>query len=148
MRKRRFGFAEWLFTGLALICLLLALCPFDAYKALGDRFASDGNLERITPELIRISRLFFAFLFVIFLGMVLWGVFSRDSRRRFFCSLVSLPGRCVQDVKPFFRDLFAVFHMKPAEAVLLFLIIVGGTVLRAIQLGIPLRYDEAYTIVA
>lgn len=148
MRKKRFGFAEWLFAGLALICLLLALCPYQTYKALGDRFASDGNLERNTPELVQIIHLIFALLFVFSLGMVLWGVFWRDSRDRFFRSLVSLPGRCVHDVKPFFHDLFAAFHMKPAHALSLFLIIMAGTVLRAIQLGIPLKYDEAYTIVA
>ncbi|MBQ6502963.1 MAG: glycosyltransferase family 39 protein [Flexilinea sp.] len=148
MRKRRFRFAEWLFTGFALICLLLALCPFDAYKAFGDHFASDGNLERITPELVRIIHLIFALLFVFSLGMVLWGWFRRDSRDHFFRSLVSLPGRCVHDVKPFFCDLFAAFHMKPAAALGLLLIIAAGTVLRAIQLGVPLRYDEAYTIVA
>ena len=33
------------------------------------------------------------------------------------------------------------------ESLILFLIFISGTVLRAIQLGIPLRYDEAYTIV-
>lgn len=148
MEKRRFGFSEWLLTGLALICLLFALCPYHTYKALGDHFSADGNLERITPELILIIHLFFSLLFVFFLGMVLWGIFGRNSRDRFFRSLVSLPGRCVHDRRPFFRDLYAAFHMKPGEAVILSLIIVAGIVLRAIQLGAPLRYDEAYTIIA
>lgn len=147
MRKKKFSFVEWLFAGLALICLFLALCPYDAYKTICDHFAPDGNLERITLELVLIFRLCSAILSAFFLGMVLWSVFYRNQRNRFFRSLISLPGKCVHDIKPFFRDLFAAFHMKRIEARMFFLIFVAGTVLRAIQLGIPLRYDEAYTII-
>ncbi len=147
MKKRGFGFAEWLCTGFALICLFLALCPYDAYKTAGNHYAPDGNMERITPELILVLRLCFAVLFAFFLGMILWSIFYRDGRNRFFRSLISLPGRCIHDIKPFFRDLSAAFHLKRAEAGILLLIMIAGTALRAIQLGIPLRYDEAYTIV-
>lgn len=147
MKKKNLGFAEWLFTGSALICLFLALCSFDGYKTVFDHFSPDGNMERITPELISIFRVFFAVLFAILLGMVFWSLFYRDSRNRFFRSFVSLPGRCIHDIKPFFRDLFAVFHMKQIEAWILLLIFIAGVVLRAIQLRIPLEYDEAYTIV-
>ena len=148
MRKRRFGFAEWLFTGLALICLFLALYPYSAYKSVFDHFSPDGNMERITPELISVFRICLAVLFVFFLGMVLWSVFYWDNRNRFFRSLLSLPGRCIHDIKPFFCDLSAAFRMSRTEFLILLLIFIGGTALRAIQLRIPLRYDEAYTIVA
>ena len=60
MEKRNWGFAEWLFTGFALICLVLALCSNDGYKTVFDHFSPDGNMERITPELILIFRICFA----------------------------------------------------------------------------------------
>ena len=147
MKKRNFGFVEWLFTGFALICLVLTLCPYDACKSVADYLAPDGNMERITPELFRVFRLCFAALTVFCLGMVLWSVFYRNGRDRFFRSLISLPKRCIHDIKPFFRDLNAACHVNKREALLLFLILIGGIILRAIRLGSPLEYDEAYTIV-
>lgn len=147
MKKKYWGFAEWLFTGFALTCLFLALCPYDVCKSAFDHFSPDGNMERINPELVSVFRICLAVLFVFFLGMVLWSVFYRDNRNRFFCSLFSLPGRCIHDIKPFFRDLSAVFRMSRTEFWILLLIFIGGIFLRAIQLRIPLDYDEAYTIV-
>ena len=141
------GFIEWLSAGLALICLILTFLPYDICKTVGDHFSPDGNLERITPELVHILHLCFAILSVLFLGMVLWGVFGRKNRSRFFRSLISLPGRCIHDAKPFFADLSAAFHAKRIEALILLLIFIAGTGLRAMQLDIPLDYDEAYTTV-
>ena len=146
-RKRSFAFVDWVLTFFALICLLLSFCPYDLYKKIGDHFASDGNFERVTPEFVSFSQLCFAILFFLSLGIILWDIFYRDNRNRFFHSLISLPGRCIHDIKPFFNDLFAAFHMERTEVWILLLIFIAGTVLRAIQLKIPLRYDEAYTIV-
>jgi len=146
MGKRDFGFVEWLFTGFALICLFLAFCPYDAFKSAANHLAPDGNMERITPELIHVFHLCFAFLFVFSLGMVLWSVFYRNGRDLFFRSLISLPERCIHDIKPFFHDLSTACCVKKRETPILLLILIAGVVLRAIQLGSPLKYDEAYTI--
>lgn len=148
MKKRAFGLSEWILAGFALICLISAICPYGTYKTVGDHFSPDGNLERITPELVLISRVSFSILFIILLGIILWGVFYQDNRKRFFCSLISLPDRCIHDIKPFCRDLSAVFQMKRIEFLSLLSALIAGTFLRAMQLGIPLRYDEAYTIVS
>ena len=147
MKKRSFGIAEWLLAGLALICLILAFCPFDAYKTFGDRMSPDGNMERITPELILILRVCLTILFLFILGMVLWSVFYPENKKRFFRSLALLPRRCFQGIKPFFRDLSGSFRMSRMELIILLLIFLAGTVLRAMQLKVPLRYDESYTMV-
>ena len=130
----------------AVVCLALALCPDSVWKSVGDGFASDGNLERFTPSFIHILRICAAFGFIFSTGMVLWQVFSGESRTRFFYSLIRLPGRCVHDAGPFFTDLKKAFRPGTREFWIFLIIFLAGTVVRLLQLSVPLEHDEAYSM--
>ena len=130
----------------AVVCLALALCPDSVWKSVGDGFASDGNLERFTPSFIHILRICAAFGFIFSTGMVLWQVFSGESRTRFFYSLIRLPGRCVHDAGPFFTDLKKAFRPGTREFWIFLIIFLAGTIVRLLQLSVPLEHDEAYSM--
>lgn len=131
---------------LAAICLGLALCPYSIWKGAGDSFASDGNLERFTPSFVNLLRIGSAVGFLLFSGIVLWQVFSAESRTRFFRSLVGLPGRCVHDAGPFFKDLMSAFRPRTKEFWIFLVIFLLGTAVRLLQLAVPLKHDEAYSM--
>ena len=146
MNKKHLSFIDWIFAAAALVCLVPVFCPYSAIKSLGDRLASDGELESLTAQRVLVLRGVFAFFFLIFAGMVLWKLFAGESRRRFFQSLFRLPGRCIRDTKPFFKDLGAAFRPKKAEFWLLLLILAAGVTVRALQVRTPLMHDEAYSM--
>ena len=137
---------DYILILLAAICLGLALCPYSVWKGAGDSLASDGNLERFTPSFVNILRICSAAAVILFSAIVLWQVFSADSRTRFFHSIGRLPGRCVHDANPFFTDLFSVFKPKTKDFCIFLFIFLAGTVVRLLQLAVPLKHDEAYSM--
>lgn len=146
MKRKTWRFIDWLFFVSALVCLILILCPFPVLKSTGDNLASDGNMERLTPQFVMIVRIVSSVFLAVFAGLLLWNCFAGESRRRFFQSLGRLPGRCCHDFKPFLRDFVSVFHCEKKELYLLVLILAAGTIVRAMQLKSPLLHDEAYSM--
>lgn len=137
---------DYILIILTVVCLGLALCPDSVWKSVGDGLASDGNLERFTPSFIHVLRICVAFGFILSAGMVFWQVFSGESRTRFFRSLVRLPGRCLHDAGPFFKDLKRAFRLGTREFWIFLFIFLAGTVVRLLQLSVPLEHDEAYSM--
>lgn len=146
MKRKHWNFIDWLFVVSALICLILILCPFSVWKSIGDSLASDGNMERLTPQFVSILRIVLSVFFIVFTGLILWKCFAGESRRRFFQSVGRLPGRCCHDFKSFFRDFVSAFQCEKKEIFLLLMIIAAGTIVRALQLKLPLLHDEAYSM--
>lgn len=146
MKRVTLKWYDWFLTAAAVIFLAAALCPFSVIKSAGDHFASDGELERLTPETGLFLRFSAAFLFIMFSGIVLWGMFAPGGRKSFFRSVASLPGRCVRDAGPFCRDLGRGFSPHGWRFWLMILVFAAGTVLRVIQAGRPLGHDEAYSM--
>lgn len=146
MKRKHLKLIDWLFVTSALICLILILCPFSVWKSMGDRFASDGNMERLTPQFMSILRGVLSVFFAVFAGLILWNCFAGESRSLFFHSLGRLPGRFCHDFKPFLRDFASAFHCDKKEIFLLLLILAAGTIVRAMQLKSPLLHDEAYSM--
>ena len=144
--KKRLTFSEGFLLILSLGFLIAALLPYDRMKAFADRFAADGNLERLTADLHRILRLASAGMFVFFLSLLFWRIFAPDSWKRFWRSLAGLPGRCLQDIRPFFRDLGTALSPRGKGFWLMILIFAAGTILRLFRIGEPLLHDEAYSI--
>lgn len=139
-------FIDWLLLGIAICCLVSALCPYSSYKSLGDRLASDGDLERMTPQFVIFLRIGLAFISLLSAGVFLWGILDEAGRNRFFHSIAVLPKRCFHDISPFFQDLRCAFRMKPVEFCLLLLILAAGVCVRAVKLRLPLLHDEAYSM--
>lgn len=144
--RNKFKTIDYVLIFFALGCLVLAICPFSVWKSAGDRLASDGNLERFTPSFVSNLRIGLAFLCLLFTGLVLWQVFSSESRYRFFHSLVRLPGRCIHDIKPFVLDLKNAFDFRSKESWMFLFLFAAGTVVRLLQLSRPLEHDEAYSM--
>ena len=144
--KNRFKKIDYVLILAAVFCLVLALCPYTMYKSMGNRLASDGNLERFTPSFVSVLRIVFAAAFVLCSGIVLWQLCDGAGRSRFFRSLVLLPGRCVRDAGPFFRDLRAAFHPRGQAFWWFLLVFAGGILVRLLQLSAPLLHDEAYSM--
>ncbi len=144
--KYRLKLIDHIMIFMAVVCLGLALCPYSVWKGAGDSFASDGNLERFTPSFVNILRICSAAGFILFSGIVLWQLFSAESRTRFFRSLVSLPGRCVHDARPFFKDLKSAFQPQTKEFWIFLIVFLLGTAVRLLQLAVPLKHDEAYSM--
>ena len=130
----------------AAVCLVLALCPYSLYKSAGDGLASDGNLERFTPAFINILRITEAFFFLLFSALVLWQLLDGSRRSRFFGSLIQLPGRCLKDAGPFFRDLKRAFHPRGPAFWCFPVVFAAGTIVRLMRLSTPLLHDEAYSM--
>ena len=146
MRTKKIRWIDWMFIAAALICLALALWPSSGIKAIGDHFATDGNMERLTPELIRWLHLIAGGFFALFAFLFIWGRVKPDARQGFFRSLGRLPGRWARDIGPFFRDLGGCFQLKTPGFILFLLIFFAGTVLRVLRVSEPLLHDEAYSM--
>ena len=69
-----------IFIFIAILCLCFLLLPDSQYKSLGDKLASDGNMERMTPELISVLRIIFGLSAGIFAGLTVWHMYSADGR--------------------------------------------------------------------
>ena len=144
--KKKLTISDGFLLILSLGFLAAALLPYGLLKAFSDRFASDGNFERLTVDLHRMLRLSFAGMFVLFLGLLLWHLFAPDSWKRFWQALAGLPGRCLQDIRPFFRDFGNALSSRKKSFWLMILIFAAGTILRLLRLGEPLLHDEAYSM--
>ncbi len=144
--KKKTDILEGLFIVSGAVFLLLAVCPFSFLKPIADSIASDGELERFTPEFWTILRLVFAGLFSVFAGLFIWKRLAPESWNVFFRSLGKLPGRCVRDIGPFFHDLGRLLNPKDREFWLMMLLFAAGSVLRVIQVRMPLWHDEAYSM--
>lgn len=131
---------------IAAVCLVLALCPYSIYKSLGDSLASDGNLERLTFSFVNVIRLIAGCLCLLLSGLVVWQIKDSNGRTRFFCSLSSLPGRCVRDAAPFFRDLNCSIRTQKNSFWIFILIFLAGALLRWMKISVPLEHDEAYSM--
>lgn len=130
----------------AVLCLVPALCPYSVWKFIGDRLASDGELERLTTGTVTVFRLAAAFLAAVFLALTVWNKTAPKSFGRFFASLASLPSRCVRDAAPFFRDLRRAFRPEGSSFWLMVILFSAGCLLRMLRVGGPLLHDEAYSI--
>ena len=146
MKEKKIQGIDWVLLAAALVFLIIALCPFSLIKSVGDGFASDGDLERLTPALGTVIRLVCSAVFLLLSAVVCWGVFSPGTRRDFCRSLTALPGRCLRDVKPFCRDLSGNFRPFDKSRLLFLLIFAAGIILRVLLAGKPLMHDEAYSM--
>jgi hypothetical protein len=144
--KRRLKGVDFFLLAAALVCLIMALSPYTFYKTAGDHISSDGNLERLTPSLVGIFRLVSALFCLLFTGLIIWQLRSPESRSRFFRSLLALPGRCVRDAAPFFKDLKKALRPDNIYFFIFLSTFTAGTVLRFLQLSMPLQHDEAYSM--
>ena len=144
--KNKLNKTDFVLIFLATLCILFAIVPYLQYKSLADSLAADGNTERLTYQLVCIYKIVFIIFSTIFIGLVLWHVFSENGRKRFFLSLAALPGRCIHDIRPFFRDF--VFSIKPKDYKfwILSAIFLSGIIIRFLRLNSPLMHDEAYSM--
>lgn len=144
--KNKLNKTDFVLIFFAALCIFLAIVPYSQYKSLADSLAADGNTERLTFQLVNIFKIVFIILSTIFIGLVLWHVFSENGRKRFFLSLAALPGRCIHDIRPFFRDL--AFSLKPEgyRFWIFSAIFLSGIVIRFLRLNSPLMHDEAYSM--
>ena len=127
--------------------LAVTLLPYPAFKQVGNFFASDGNLERLTETNALYFRLIFALLFIACTGFVIWGIWNKKGRREFTLSLFKFPSRCINDAKLFFKSLKRFFSNTPKWAVIsITVVLLLGTLLRFLLLDRPLLHDEAYTM--
>ena len=144
--KNRMGLIDYFLSAIALLCAIAALCPFSVYKSIGDRIASDGNLERLTPQVCLGMRTVFAVFFLIFSALVLWQRFDAAGRKRFFVSVRNLPGRCFRDMPLFFRDLSHAVKPSGLSFWLMLVVFAAGSLIRCLQINTPLLHDEAYSM--
>ena len=144
--KKKLNKTDFILIFFASLCILLAIVPYSQYKSLADSLAADGNTERLTYQLVIIFKIVFIILSTILIGLVLWHVFSENGRKRFFLSLAALPGRCIHDIRPFFRDL--AFSLKPKDYRfwIFSAIFLSGIIIRFLRLNSPLMHDEAYSM--
>ncbi len=144
--KKKLNKTDFVLIFFASLCIFLAIVPYSQYKSLADSLAADGNTERLTYQLVIIFKIVFIILSTIFIGLVLWHVFSENGRKRFFLSLAALPGRCIHDIRPFFRDL--AFSLKPKDYRfwIFSAIFLSGIIIRFLRLNSPLMHDEAYSM--
>lgn len=144
--KKKLNKTDFVLLFFASLCILLVIIPYSQYKSLADSLAADGNTERLTFQLVNIFKIVFIILSTIFIGLVLWHVFSENGRKRFFLSLAALPGRCIHDIRPFFRDL--AFSLKPKDYRfwIFSAIFLSGIIIRFLRLNSPLMHDEAYSM--
>ncbi len=144
--KKRTDIIEGFFFAFGLLFLILAACPYSFLKPIADSAASDGNLERFSPAFWTVLRLIFAGLFLILAGLFFWKRSRPESWNSFFRSLGSLPFRCIRDIKPFFHDLGKAAGLKNREFWAMVILFLVGSVLRIIQVRMPLLHDEAYSM--
>lgn len=144
--KKKLNKTDFVLIFFASLCIFLAIVPYSQYKSLADSLAADGNTERLTYQLVCIFKIVFIILSTFFIGLVLWHVFSENGRKRFFLSLAALPGRCIHDIRPFFRDL--AFSLKPKDYRfwIFSAIFLSGIIIRFLRLNSPLMHDEAYSM--
>jgi len=143
---RKTGIADRILLVAAVICLVMALMPYQVLKPAADRLSPDGNMERFTPQISMILRIGAAAGLVLFAGMVLWNIRAPESRKAFFSSAAALPGRCFRDIVPFFRDLRGAIDLRSPEFLLISILFISGSALRILQVGMPLFHDEAYSM--
>ncbi len=144
--KKKLTFSDGVFLILSLGCLAAVLLPYGTAKGFADHFASDGNFERLTPDLHRALRLVFAGGSAFFIGLLLWHISAPKSWKNFWRSAAALPGRCFRDARPFFRDLGTALSPREKNFLLMMLIFAVGTVLRILRVSEPLLHDEAYSM--
>ena len=137
---------DCIFIFIAILCLVFLLLPDSQYKSLADKLASDGNMERMTPELISVLRIIFGLSAVLFAGLTVWHMYSADGRKRFFLSVAALPGRCLHDIRPFFHDLGRALRPDNSEFLLFAVIFISGCIIRWLRINSPLMHDEAYSM--
>ena len=131
----------------AILCWAGAALPYSAVKSIADGIASDGNMERMTESFHSGIRIGLVILAVFLTAFWLWIRMKPGSVKRFFASLGSLPGRFCRDCRPFFTDLgLTLRNTAKNERILLFLILLGGIIVRLLLLERPLDHDEAYSI--
>ena len=144
--NRKFGVWDYIFLVAAIICMIFALCPYSVYKQFGDRFASDGNMERLTQQYVSIVRIGAVFLLILLAGLILWKIINEDGRKRFFKSIWALPGRCWNDIPSFFSDLGNAIKPSGNQIWIFLLILIVGSFFQMMHLNDPLLHDEAYSI--
>ena len=130
----------------AVLCLVPALCPFSVWKSVGNRLASDGELERLTQGSVTVLRLAAAAFAAVFFALAVWNKTAPESFSRFFASLASLPARCGRDAAPFFRDLRGAFGPEDSSFWMMLILFSAGLLIRLLRVGGPLLHDEAYSI--
>lgn len=146
MKNKKLKGIDWIILTAAIVCLIAALCPYTALKSAGDHFASDGNLERLTPQTGLLLRISAGIVFLILCSLVIWQILSPESRSLFFKSILTLPGRCIRDILPFFRSLRHAMRPREWKFWAMILLFAAGAVLRVMQIQRPLMHDEAYSI--
>ena len=144
--NRKLDVCDYILLIVAVICIFLTILPYSVYKKLGDGFASDGNMERLTPQYVLIFRLSMGMLLILILGLFFWKIIDWDGRKRFFKSVWALPGRCWHDIKPFFHDLGTAMKPDGIQFWLFLLIFIAGVIVRILHLNDPLMHDEAYSM--
>ena len=144
--NRKLDFIDYIFLIIAIISMILALCPYSAYKKFGDGLSSDGNMERLTPQYVLILRVGVICVLILLLGLFFWKIINGDGRKRFFRSLWALPGRCWHDMKPFFHDLGSAVKPDGIQFWIFLLIFIAGIIVRMLHLNDPLLHDEAYSM--
>lgn len=130
------GLAVWLF-------------PFNFLKPIFDRLALDGTLDAFTPELhallapwLGIGGVFFLLLAVSWLG---FRAYTLNLVGRFFLRFQSYSLR--RDFKGLLSPLESTPTHKGYLPILLLITLIGAG-LRSLYANQPMRYDEAYTVVA
>ena len=129
--------------------LFAGLLPYASLKNAADHLARDGSLEIFTPLVYTQLRPVAWVLAGVFLAAsLLWVALRNQSLKLITRSLNRISAYSLADD---FRSLYrAVFHDQGQRPFVLGMLalLVGALALRMVYLFVPMRYDEAYTVVA
>jgi uncharacterized membrane protein len=129
--------------------LLTGLLPYAQLKPAVDRLARDGNLEIFTPALhAQIRPLMLIVAGFLLAASIAWIILRRQSYRFVSVSLQELSAYSLrEDIRAFSRP----FSLVKGQGIFLLgvtVLTLGALLLRTLYLSVPMRYDEAYTVVA
>ncbi len=153
MRENKRANTFWLVYMLAstlalVVCLLVALLPYDLLSQALDSLAPDGRLEFLTPARHTALRTAAGLVAAISLVLLGTGVVFRDWISQGIGKLLDWSGKGFslwgRDFVSVTRDMVQVFQNRAVTLALLFLTLLAA-VLRLAFLETPVRYDEAYS---
>lgn len=133
-----------------LLLLIPIFSSFEAAQKIGNSIASDGNIERFTPEIFQIGQIGCAALGLLSIGFSVFAGFF-PKKYKFFIqrqkqSLRSIPRRFVQDIRSFRQSMIASFQIEKSDLILLVLIMAAGFAVRWIMINRPMTHDESYSV--
>jgi hypothetical protein len=99
-----------------LLFLIPIFSSYEAAQKFGNSIASDGNIERFTPEIFQIGQIGCAALGLLSISFSVFAGFF-PKKYKFFMqrqkqSLRSIPRRFVQDVRSFRQSMIASFKLR------------------------------------